>query len=228
MSDAVSRNRRIRVMRLPHLLWLLALALSTALLSCSDDDSASPADPPQQGAVDLTGYLPVYDSLYFKVWSDSSSERYAGMVEAGGVSYLSIVDDHAGTQVLYANGKYAGLIGPTGAPIIFSAPVEPPPSSMLIGQTIVRNTTFEFQSVPVSLQVSYTLLDTGTVSAPVGTFPGAVQLRASAVATAVILADTVTTIEWMAKGPGTVRRYIGADTLGMVYGQVNGRFWRSP
>jgi hypothetical protein len=76
--------------------------------------------------------------------------------------------------------------------------------------------------------VSYTLLDTGTVSAPVGTFPGAVQLRASAVATAVILADTVTTIEWMAKGPGTVRRYIGADTLGMVYGQVNGRFWRSP
>jgi hypothetical protein len=204
------------------------LALSLAAISCSGDDSSSPTGTPQPGAIDLTGYLPVYDSLYYKVWSDSSSERYAGMVDVGGLSYLSIVDDHAGTQVLYAGGKYAGLIGPTGAPIIFSAPVEPPPPSMTIGQTVVRNTTFEFQGVPVSLQVSYTLLDTGTATAPVGTFSGAIQLRASAVATAVVLADTVTTVEWMAKGPSTVRRFIGADTLGMVYGQVNGRFWQGP
>ena len=216
------------MVRGPYAVVLLALAVSVSLPSCSDDESSSPTGPQQPGAIDLTGYLPVYDSLYYKVWTDSSSERYAGMVEVGGVSYLSVVDDNAGTEILYAGGKYAGLIGPTGTPIIFSAPVEPPPSFMTIGQTVVRTTTFEFQSAPVSLKVTYTLLDTGSVSAPVGTFSGAIQLKASAIATAVILADTATTIEWMVKGPSTVRRFIGADTLGMVYGQVNGGFWHAP
>jgi hypothetical protein len=206
--------------------WLV-LALALALPSCSDDTS-SPDDSQQPGAIDLTGVLPVYDSLYYKVWTDSSSERYAGMVEAGGVSYLSIVDDNAGTQVLYAEGKYAGLVAPTGEPIIFASPIDPPPASMALGQTVVRNTTFTFQNAQVALQVSYTLLDTGTVSAPLGTFSHAVKVRASAVASAVIVADTATVVEWIARGPGTVRRFIGTDTLEMVYGNVNGRFWRAP
>jgi hypothetical protein len=206
--------------------WLV-LALALALPSCSDDTS-SPDDSQQPGVIDLTGYLPVYDSLYYKVWTDSSSERYAGMVEAGGVSYVSIVDDNAGTQVLYAGGKYAGLVGPTGDPIIFTSPIDPPPASMTLGQTVVRNTSFTYQNAQVALQVSYTLLDTGTVSATLGTFSSAVKVRASAIASAVIVADTATTVEWMVRGPGTVRRFIGADTLEMVYGNVNGRFWRAP
>jgi len=202
------------------------------LAGCSKNDTlvdVIPAQtaPPVLGGVKyaLAPYQDALDSLYYKVWSDSSWTAYGGTKVIGTGTYTVLKDD-IGDEYYYNSQGYAGFYNPGGTVIIFDTPLGVWPDSLPIGGQINESTTFAYQGYTWSMYNVYVLADTTTASAAFGTFDPCLHVQL--VSTVYVAGSGSSSIEdfWLASGPGEIVQEDGSgDSAIMARGYVNGRYW---
>ena len=207
-----------------------ALTFFILLAGCSGSNTPIgiiPGPPPVVGTVKF--YLPPYqetlDTLYFKIWSDSSGMEYGGR-KSFGADTFSVLLDNLGNEYYYGPGGYSGFTASGQSAILFDTPLGAWPDSLPINGTFTQSTTFAYGGNTWTMSDYYRLLDTSAASAAFGVFDPCIHLQNISTASVAGQGNSSTSEFWMAKGPGQI---VQADNLGnsitMVRGQVNGRYW---
>ena len=202
----------------------VVLVALLACAACKNDDSSNPAGSQTPLQISLSGFGTTLDSLYVKVWSDSSSERFGGDTVIGGTLYVYTVTD-AGTREYYSIRGYAGWQPAGYEPILFDSAVASLPQNLTAGVVIERRTTFTAQDASYALDWKYTLVDTGTVALRFGTFHGCPHLSVNATISSGSQSQNSVGEDWLGKDIGTVKIIANQQTILMVHGVVNGRSW---
>ncbi len=173
----------------------------------------------------MVGYGESLDSLFFKVWSDSSWDAVSGDTVIGGKSYTVLLND-AGNEGFYTASGYSGFGQYGGYAIIFDSALASLPDTLVGGTAYTLQTTFTYQGGSYTLIDQETLLDTASVSTPFGTFTGCRVVQSLTGISGVLQSATT---YWLAQGPSDVERQYattyGSYTVVLAYGIVNGRYW---
>ena len=202
------------------------------LAGCSRNDTLvdvipSPTPTPTPGGVKfpLAPYQDSLDTLYFKVWSDSSWMAYGGTKVIGTTTYF-VVKDNAGNEYYYDSAGYAGFYNPGSTVIIFDTPLGAWPDSLQIYGQISESTTFPYQGYSWTMSNTYRLADTSAASAAFGTFDPSLHFQYVSSLVAAGSGSTSSADLWLANGPGQI---VQEDMYGNVFimarGHVNGRYW---
>ncbi len=215
---------------------LIGICLLFSLsIFCACNQSTGPTTPQQliHGTFTLDGYGEVLDSTYYKVWSDSSWESFYEDTTINGTRYSAFLDAY-GDEYLYGpDGSYDGFWLYGWDLIIFNAPLPGVPDTMAGGVTYALTTTFSDQGVSYVLEDDETLLDTGSVTVPFGTFNNCLVLESvNTISSGSVFVAGSNTDYWLAKGPSDIQRwYIDIYTgeiiqqIQMAFGVVNGQSW---
>jgi len=160
--------------------WMsLLLLLSAFWFSSCKVNVDSPVTP--EIPVVRKVYLPLYgernDSTYIKVFSDSSWIKYGGWRTVNGNSYLSIVDRNNYHNYYNVFGNFSGYDLTNHTPIIFQTPLPFLSDSLVIGQEYKRNTSFLYQGYTISLLYTDTVVDTVSITIPLGRFSNCLKFR---------------------------------------------------
>ena len=173
----------------------------------------------------LAPYEESLDTLYYKLWSDSSWTAYGGTKVIGTATY-TVVKDNAGDEYYYSPQGYAGFYTPGSSVILFDTPLGAWPDSLPINGQINEATTFTYQGSSWTMYNTYTLADTTSAGTSFGTFDPCLHLQFVSI---LVLAGTGSSASedmWLANGPGQIAQ---EDQLGnitvMVSGHVNGKSW---
>ena len=173
----------------------------------------------------LAPYQDMLDTLYYKVWSDSSWTAYGGTKVIGTGTY-TVIKDNAGDEYYYNSQGYAGFYNPGATIVMFDTPLGAWPDSLPINGQINESTTFAYQGYTWTLYNTYNLADTTSASAAFGTFDPCLHIQF--VSTFYVAGSGNSTYEdfWLANGPGEIVQEdeYGVTTV-MVRGQVNGKYW---
>ncbi len=207
------------------LIGVFLIVASVVLSSCNQTSSPAATSPqfPNPGlAVSLVGYGSTLDSSYYKVWSDSSWQKFYIDTTISGTTYSVLLDD-AGNETIYGPDGYSGFGVNGGYVVLFDSALASPPDTMLEGTTYVSQTTFSYQGASYVLTDQETLLDTTTVTLPFGTFTDCRVLQSVGSINGSL---QYVNVYWLAKGPSDIVRqdYTGY-TIQMAYGVVNGQDW---
>lgn len=202
------------------------------VLSCKkeEDNPVVPPEPPSPPPlmVSLSGYTTFIDSLYFKMWSDSSSEFFGQTDTINGVPYVT-VQNSFGDEYYYSVLGYAGYKPPGEPLILFNAPLGSLPDSVTKGETYLRQTSFFYQGYTYGFVFEDTFNDTTSVALPFGVFQSCLHFTTTATISAAGQSDTETLEYWLAQGPGGVKETNATGfTVIMVRGRVNGEGWGMP
>jgi hypothetical protein len=198
------------------------------LLACNKALTPTGPDTGPWYYFDLTGYGETLGPGYFKVFSDSTWQKYAGIDTLMGTAYVSVISSDS-TLSLYttATFQYAGYQLSGQVPIIFDNPLPPLPAHWASDTAYGRTATFTYNGYFVEITDYYSLVDTDSVATPVGNFSPAAHmldetyLSASNGGTGYGAQDI-----WLARGPGEiVSVQQGQPAVFFVYGYVNGRSW---
>ncbi len=216
------------ILLLVKVLLIVSISLSIiALSACSKSNpTAPPPPPPSKPKFNLLPYYESLDSGYFKVWSDSSWERYSGNVTLSGIAYL-VTENSSGTKYYYSSGGYAGFTATNGDLIIFNHPVAPLPQYLVFDSTSHRSTTFYYAGYTVTFSYDNRLIDTTvSVSLPFGVFTPCISIASKGVISAGGSEQAVTSTGSLARNLGGVRS-ISSDgfTIILVRGRVGGHDW---
>ncbi len=200
--------------------------VSTLFVSCNQSSNPTSSQFRNPGMVVSTnGYGESLDSSYYKVWSDSSWQKFYKDTTINGTTYRVILDD-VGNENLYGPNGYSGFGQDSGAVIVFDSALASLPDSIAEGTAYVSQTTFSYLGAQYVLTDQEALLDTATVTMPFGTFPNCLVMQSiGAINGNIQYAMTY----WIAKGPSDIVRqdYSGFTVL-MAYGIVNGQRWGLP
>ncbi|HUI10110.1 MAG TPA: hypothetical protein VL221_07270 [Bacteroidota bacterium] len=210
---------------------LIPIALLALIAGCAQNNGpvaiiGTPAQPTPSGpALYIVPFGEQLDTLYVKIWSDSSWTAFGGYDTIGSTPYF-VLASSSGTDYLYGPAGYAGFI-PYGEPLIlFDTPIGPWQDSLQIGGTIQQNTTFSFQGNGYAMSLVNTLIDTQSVTTDFGVFSPCLHFAYTELLTVGGSTSPSYSEYWEGVGPGEVEE---ANSLGqsivMVRGYVNGRIW---
>ncbi|MGB2868773.1 MAG: hypothetical protein WBD36_09995 [Bacteroidota bacterium] len=201
----------------------ILLILSVAVLfSCKKNDPVSP-EPPLKTIV-VSAYGEALDSLYFKMWSDSSWSKYGGTVVISGALYaIEVTND--GYESYYSETGFAGFKAAGDVPILFDKPMTNLPDTLAFGEAYTRQTTFSYRGYPFTMANEQTLVDTVSVSVPFGLFNPCLHFTSKVTVSANGQSEVQNIEFWIARGPGTIKQASGTLSVVMVRGIVNGQGW---
>lgn len=198
------------------------------LLACNNASGPTGPDNGPWYYFDFTGYGEDLSPGYFKVYSDSTWQKYAGIDTVLGTAYVAVLADDS-TLSLYSTGAnlYAGYQLNGQAPIIFDSPLPPLPTRWPSDTTYGRVATFTYNGIFVQITDYYTLVDTDSVATPVGNFSPAAHILDQ---TYLITSNGGSGYDaqdiWLGRGPGEIV-YAGQGQAAVffMYGYVNGTAW---
>lgn len=205
------------------------LISSILSFSCKKEDSpVSTPTPPPPKIILLTGYGSSIDSSFYKMWSDSSWERFNRIVTVNGITYVTVITND-GNEYYYSVLGYAGFKPQGQSLIIFDRPLPSLPDTIIFNQTYVRETSFFYQGYNYSLKAEQSLQDTVSVTVPFGTFNPCLWFKSKNTLSAGGQSEVQNTQFWLAKGPSDIKQTLNSGlTIVMVRGRVNGQGWGMP
>jgi hypothetical protein len=191
-------------------------------------ESTTHTPTPKWYCLDLTGHREAVDSRYQKGFSDGTWERYEGTLTVNGTLYNTIIAIDS-TRYFYTmnGGLYAGCQQKRDIPVIFDVPLDPLPTRWRSDTTVTRSAKFVYQGYSVSMHMTHTLLDTGSLATSLGTFSTVAHFLVQAAISAGSGNNSTSTQEvWTACGPGRLKiKPAGKSTVYFVQGYVNGASW---
>ncbi|MGO9481980.1 MAG: hypothetical protein ACLP05_09405 [Candidatus Kryptoniota bacterium] len=212
----------------------VCLILSSIMFcACVQSHGPTAPQPSINDTLTLAGYGEAVDSTYLKVWSDGSWEAFDGDTTINGTTYSTIADAYGDVFFYGPDGSYDGFWYYDEDLIIFDAPLPGVPDTMAGGVTYPLTTTFSDQGVSYLLQDDETLLDTGSVAVPFGTFNCLVLNSYMTISSGNVLYGASNTDYWLAKGPSDIQQWdfdlynpgLLDDQIDMAYGDVNDQWW---
>jgi len=207
---------------------VILVFLSLIFFSCSDSED-SPVTPVQNPRVMLMeDYMTYIDSLYYKVWSDSSWEKFNRFIKINNIDYVTVINND-GYEYYYTAIGYAGFKPIGESLILFDEPLPTLPDTLLFNYTYKRETTFYYQGYNYILTYNETLLDTVSVAVPFGIFNPCLWFKSKATISASGQSETQNSEFWLAEGPGAIKlKQDNGIVIVMVRGIVNGEWWGMP
>jgi hypothetical protein len=223
-SESITFIRGIQMIRFINLSLLI---LSLLCLSCKKEDS--PVSPtPSPKIMLLSEYGSLIDSAFYKMWSDSSWERFNQVVTLNGITYVTVISND-GNEYYYSALGYAGVKPQGQSLIIFDRPLPSLPDTVVFGQTYTRETSFFYQGYNYSLKYEQYLQDTVSISVPFGTFNPCLWFKSMSTLSAGGQSQTQNGEFWLARGPSDIKQTLNSGlTIVMVRGRVNGQGWGMP
>lgn len=201
---------------------VLILSASLLLYSCKKNNPVSPEAPPQ--TIIVSAYGEAFDSLYFKMWSDSSWSKFGGTIVINGTMYVIEVTND-GYESYYNELGYAGFKPAGDALILFDRPITNLPDTLTFGEAYTRQTTFSYQGYLFTFAYEQTLVDTVSVSVPFGAFNPCLHFTNKVTVAAGGQSEVQNVEFWIARGPGSIKQTSGSISVVMVRGIVNGQGW---
>jgi hypothetical protein len=203
-------------------LSLIALLL---FLSCKKEDSPVSDQTHRQKTISVYAYGSSLDSAYYKMWSDSSSEKFNQITLINSKIYVTIMNSN-GDEYYYDATGYAGIKPNDQSLILFDTPLTSLPDTLVFNQKYIQVTTFSYQGINYSLKNEQTLQDTVSVSVPFGTFNPCLWFKSTSTITAGGQSSVSTGQFWLAIGPSDIQQTLNSgNTIVMVSGFVNGKSW---
>lgn len=200
---------------LSRLLFVISVLF---IVSCGEDN---PVDPtPQIKTLSTSGYGFIIEPEFYKIWSDSSWDRYNGIVVVNNKQYVSMLNSE-GTEYYYNSIGYAGFKPVGENAIIFNTPITSIPDTLLCGIGYAKQTTFYFQSHTYTIIIERTLVDTQTVTIGLGTYFSCLLFHNKGTIKVSNQSETVYSDAWLAKGPSDIKITADGTTKEMVEGKVN-------
>ncbi|MBI5214702.1 MAG: hypothetical protein HY960_03010 [Ignavibacteriae bacterium] len=198
-------------------------------ISCSEDEQPSgPPPPPPPKKISVRGYGALLESSYYKIWSDSSWEKFNRLITVNRVLYATTIDNHQ-NEFYYSEFGYAG-VKPKGQPLLlFDSIPAPLPETLIAMETYRRRTTYTYGGNNYTVVTDQILLDTATVTVSFGTFSSCLWFKTiNRVAVNGYLQETDSRT-WLAKGPSSIQYESHVEErFKMVRGRVNGQGWGMP
>jgi hypothetical protein len=206
----------------------LLLIAPLLFLSCEKEDSPvsnqTPTPSPPK-TIALYGYGSYIDSAYYKMWSDSSWEKFNQVTIINGTTYVTTINNN-GDEYYYDALGYAGFNAKSQSLIIFDKPVTSLPDTLVFGQKYIRETTFFYQGYNYSLRYEQILQDTVSVSVPFGIFNPCLWFKSTSTLSAGGQSSVSTGQFWLAIGPADIKQTLNSgNTIIMIRGVVNGEGW---
>jgi len=195
-----------------------------------------PTQPTFSAKLSIAGYGETIDSSYYKVWSDSSWEKFYHDTTINGRTYTILLQSDSSEYLFDSSGNYSGFELPQTYGyniIIFDSALVSLPDTLIGGTTYKLRTTFSFQGTQFVLIDDETLIDSGTVSTSFGTFTNSPVIQSNqAIAAGRNIIGGGVVVNWLAKGPSVVEQdfynyFYGyfMYSITMAYGVVNGQSW---
>jgi hypothetical protein len=208
-------------------LLFLLISVSLFLFSCKKSDNPVSPDPPVKTFI-MSGYGTLIDSNYFKIWSDSSWEKYNRYVSINGNYYITLINN-TGDEYYYSTIGYSGFKSNGQSLIMFDKPITGLPDTVSFNQTYSRSTTFYYQGYNYTFNMEYTLLDTTSVYTSFANFNSCLHTRSKGTISVSTQTDVQTSYSWIAKGPSDIKQTLNSgSTISMARGIVNGKGWGMP
>jgi hypothetical protein len=213
----------------------IALFCAILVISCKKDES-TPVEPVQQPSPParkvfvLSEHRFRLDSLFYKMWSDSVSQRYGGQFTWNGTTYQVLEEGPQLKYLFNRNGELAGQQSGGMTPVIYDWPMPKMPDTVAIGEMFRLSTQFIYPANQLTIPMveEYTLLDTGSVQVPCGSFSSSAHfaVRYSSVYPTG-QAYSIDYETWFVKDLANVKTLYSGQTnpLVVVRGCVRGRTW---
>jgi len=200
------------------------LAPSLFFSNCKKDNAPTSSEPAPK-IISTAGYGSYIDSLYYKMWSDSTWEKFGHVIVVNNLTYITTINN-AGDEYYYGINGCSGFKPKGENLIIFDRPMYPLRDTIVFNDVYTRVTFFTYQGYRFTMQYYYTLLDTVSVSVPFGLFNPCLWFKGKSTLSAGSESESNSTEFWMVKGPSTIRETESDGfTIEMVRGIVNGQGW---
>jgi hypothetical protein len=208
-----------------YLFCTLLLITSFLFICCDKEDSPVSGQTDNQKKISVYAYGSSLDSAYYKVWSDSSWEKFGQIVILNSIVYVTVVNSD-GDEGYYSASGYSGIKPYGQSLILFDTPLTSLPDTLVFGQKYTRETTFSYLGYSYSLKIEQTLEDTVSVSVSFGTFNPCLWLTSTSTTSVGGQSNVSNGQIWLAIGPSDIQQALNTGiTISMVYGNVNGRSW---
>ncbi len=173
----------------------------------------------------VTGYGFAIDSSFYRLWSDSSWEKFNQVVTLNGTTYVTLITND-GYEYYYSQSGWAGFKEQGQSLILFDTPMPSLPDTMVFAQTYTSATSFSYQEYIYSLKVQQSLQDTVSVSVSFGTFDPCLWIKTKSTQSVNGQSMVQNLQSWLAKGPSDIKEILSNGfTITMLRGWVNGRSW---
>ena len=198
------------------------------IASCGKSDNSVIAPGtfmPQIKAIPSKNYILHLDSTYYKMWSDSSWEKFNGTAIINGKSYIKVINS-VGTEYYYTTLGYAGVKPGGDSLILFDKELTSLPDTLEIGKTYDLSTTFQYNGYNYALNSEETLSDTVSVAAPFGVVNSCLWLNIKTTISSGNLSQVGNSQSWLAPNIFAIKKTLSTgSTILMVKGIVNGNGW---
>jgi hypothetical protein len=198
------------------------------IASCGKSDNSVNApgtSTPQIKTIPAKNYILHLDSTYYKMWSDSSWEKFNGDTIINGKSYIKVINS-VGTEYYYTTLGYAGVKAIGDTLILFDKELTSLPDTLEIGKKYNLSTTFNYYGYNYTLNSEETLLDTVSVSVPFGVVNSCLWLNIKTTISSGALSQIGNSQSWLAPNIYAIKKTLSAgSTIIMVKGVVNGKGW---
>jgi hypothetical protein len=203
----------------------LLLLAPLLFLCCDKEEFPASGQTDNQKKISVSAYGASLDSAYYKVWSDSSWEKFGQVVILNSMVYVTAINSY-GDEHYYGAAGYAGFQPYGGSLILFDTPLASLPDTLVFDHKYIRETTFTYQGYNYSLRMVQTLLDTVSVSVSFGTFNPCLWLNSTSTLSVNGQSNVSSGQIWLAIGPSDIQQLLNTGiAISMVYGYVNGRNW---
>lgn len=205
---------------------LLLAPVCILFYSCNKDDIVSQekeyyrAPPPPSYKICLYNYGESFDGLY-KKFSDSSWYKYYVPTRIGNLIY-DVITYSDNTNSYYLDGKFAGFDLTNHDRILFDFPLEFLPESIQVNVPYKRSTTFQYRNYLFTYAVTHTLLETLSVSIPIGNFTKCIKMKSTLKISSSGESQSREDVYILGRGVGLLMLQYGAY---FVRGTVNGVHW---
>jgi hypothetical protein len=198
------------------------------IASCTKSDYSvnAPGTPtPQIKTIPFKDYNLHIDSTYYKVWSDSSWEKFDGITIINGKSYIKVINS-AGTEYYYTTLGYAGVKASGDSLILFDKELTALPDTLEIGKTYGLSTTFQYKGYNYTFNSEETLSDTVSVTVPFGVVNSCLWFHIKTAISAGGPSQVGNSQTWLAPNIFAIKKTLDSGpTISMVKGVVNGKGW---
>jgi hypothetical protein len=210
-------------------LLIVIVPLSLILFaSCSKSDNSVIAPgmfTTQIKTIPFKNYNLHIDSTYYKMWSDSSWEKFNRITTINGKSYVTIINSDS-AEYYYTSLGYAGAKAKGDSLILFDKELTSLPDTLEIGKTYDLSTTFYYRGYNYTFNSEETLSDTVSVAAPFGVINSCLWLNIKTTIAAGGLSQITVSQTWLAPNIYAIKKALSSyQTIIMVKGVVNGKGW---
>lgn len=203
----------------------LLLIAPLLFLSCKKENSPVSNQTSTQKTMAIYNYGYYLDSAYYKMWSDSSWEKFNQVTTINGKTYVTTINNN-GDETYFDSIGFAGIKPNGQSLIIFDKPIPSLPDTLVFSQKYIQETTFSSQGYNYSLKYEQVLQDTVSVSVSFGIFNPCLWFNSTSTISANGQSNVSTDQIWIAIGPADIKAILtSGDTIEMVRGVVNGRGW---